>query len=173
MASRFHVLAEFDESKRNCRKRLADHNRRRRKPQLISAAAAASTKHDADCSTSMITPSKQLKNHFFFFKTKLIPFVHSINLCSCMASLAGTSGMAEQGDHRKDEVVVGALLLGEQEKLPHQQQCFSSLADQCKSRFLHHQNTWSSAPNEASTSMGGGPSGHLHLDQSMLELDFI
>ncbi|XP_074591039.1 squamosa promoter-binding-like protein 10 [Curcuma longa] len=54
--SRFHVLAEFDEAKRSCRKRLADHNRRRRKPQ---------TKHDADCSTSMITPSKQLKIHFF------------------------------------------------------------------------------------------------------------
>lgn len=65
MVSRFHVLAEFDEAKRSCRKRLADHNRRRRKPHLISAAAAAaSTKHDADCSTSMITPSKQLKNHF-------------------------------------------------------------------------------------------------------------
>ncbi|KAJ0984205.1 hypothetical protein J5N97_002561 [Dioscorea zingiberensis] len=31
--SRFHVLSEFDESKRSCRKRLADHNRRRRKPQ--------------------------------------------------------------------------------------------------------------------------------------------
>ncbi|KAH7671726.1 SBP domain-containing protein [Dioscorea alata] len=32
--SRFHVLSEFDETKRSCRKRLADHNRRRRKPQL-------------------------------------------------------------------------------------------------------------------------------------------
>ncbi|ERN07360.1 hypothetical protein AMTR_s00019p00235390 [Amborella trichopoda] len=29
--SRFHVLAEFDEVKRSCRRRLADHNRRRRK----------------------------------------------------------------------------------------------------------------------------------------------
>lgn len=31
--SRFHVLSEFDDGKRSCRKRLADHNRRRRKPQ--------------------------------------------------------------------------------------------------------------------------------------------
>ncbi|XP_038906757.1 squamosa promoter-binding-like protein 8 isoform X2 [Benincasa hispida] len=31
--SRFHVLAEFDNGKRSCRKRLADHNRRRRKTQ--------------------------------------------------------------------------------------------------------------------------------------------
>ncbi|KAF7137680.1 hypothetical protein RHSIM_Rhsim07G0032900 [Rhododendron simsii] len=29
--SRFHVLSEFDNGKRSCRKRLADHNRRRRK----------------------------------------------------------------------------------------------------------------------------------------------
>lgn len=30
---RFHSLAEFDEGKRSCRKRLDGHNRRRRKPQ--------------------------------------------------------------------------------------------------------------------------------------------
>ncbi|KAJ4798524.1 Squamosa promoter-binding protein [Rhynchospora pubera] len=30
--SRFHLLVEFDEVKRSCRKRLAGHNRRRRKP---------------------------------------------------------------------------------------------------------------------------------------------
>lgn len=32
--SRFHVLSEFDEGKRSCRKRLAGHNQRRRKPQF-------------------------------------------------------------------------------------------------------------------------------------------
>ncbi|KAL4015090.1 hypothetical protein IC575_027319 [Cucumis melo] len=31
--SRFHVVGEFDNGKRSCRKRLADHNRRRRKTQ--------------------------------------------------------------------------------------------------------------------------------------------
>lgn len=31
---RFHILAEFDDGKRSCRKRLAGHNKRRRKPQL-------------------------------------------------------------------------------------------------------------------------------------------
>ncbi|KAG2644456.1 squamosa promoter-binding-like protein 18 isoform X2 [Panicum virgatum] len=31
--SRFHLLAEFDDAKRSCRKRLDGHNRRRRKPQ--------------------------------------------------------------------------------------------------------------------------------------------
>lgn len=32
--SRFHLLVEFDDGKRSCRKRLAGHNERRRKPQL-------------------------------------------------------------------------------------------------------------------------------------------
>ncbi|XP_058070523.1 squamosa promoter-binding-like protein 6 [Magnolia sinica] len=32
--SRFHLLAEFDDGKRSCRKRLAGHNERRRKPQI-------------------------------------------------------------------------------------------------------------------------------------------
>ncbi|CAM6082190.1 unnamed protein product [Calypogeia fissa] len=36
--SRFHVLTEFDEGKRSCRRRLAGHNERRRKPQPESAA---------------------------------------------------------------------------------------------------------------------------------------
>ena len=33
LLSRFHLLAEFDDGKRSCRKRLAGHNERRRKPQ--------------------------------------------------------------------------------------------------------------------------------------------
>ncbi|PON79729.1 SBP-box transcription factor [Parasponia andersonii] len=32
--SRFHLLSEFDDGKRSCRRRLAGHNERRRKPQL-------------------------------------------------------------------------------------------------------------------------------------------
>lgn len=32
--SRFHLLCEFDDGKRSCRRRLAGHNQRRRKPQV-------------------------------------------------------------------------------------------------------------------------------------------
>ncbi|KAJ0255974.1 Squamosa promoter-binding-like protein 16 [Hirschfeldia incana] len=42
--SRFHLLSEFDEGKRSCRRRLAGHNRRRRKTQtdeVTSGAVAA------------------------------------------------------------------------------------------------------------------------------------
>lgn len=41
--SRFHSLLEFDDGKRSCRKRLADHNRRRRKPQPATAAVVAAS----------------------------------------------------------------------------------------------------------------------------------
>ncbi|XP_008796149.2 squamosa promoter-binding-like protein 13 [Phoenix dactylifera] len=41
--SRFHVLAEFDQGKRSCRKRLADHNRRRRKSQDLTTATITIT----------------------------------------------------------------------------------------------------------------------------------
>lgn len=41
--SRFHVLSEFDEGKRSCRKRLADHNRRRRKPQPNAVVTVSNT----------------------------------------------------------------------------------------------------------------------------------
>ncbi|XP_076955159.1 squamosa promoter-binding-like protein 16 [Bidens hawaiensis] len=37
--SRFHLLSEFDEGKRSCRRRLAGHNRRRRKTQPEDAAS--------------------------------------------------------------------------------------------------------------------------------------
>jgi hypothetical protein len=38
---RFHLLEEFDEGKRSCRRRLAGHNRRRRKTQPDADAARA------------------------------------------------------------------------------------------------------------------------------------
>ncbi|XP_020572090.1 squamosa promoter-binding-like protein 18 [Phalaenopsis equestris] len=45
--SRFHLLMEFDEVKRSCRKRLDGHNRRRRKPQVeaTNAGNLYSTQH--------------------------------------------------------------------------------------------------------------------------------
>ncbi|KAL0446986.1 UNVERIFIED_CONTAM: Squamosa promoter-binding-like protein 6 [Sesamum latifolium] len=45
--SRFHVLAEFDEGKRSCRKRLAGHNERRRKPQFDNHLGASYFTTDA------------------------------------------------------------------------------------------------------------------------------
>ena len=50
---RFHVLAEFDDAKRSCRKRLTEHNRRRRKP----AAASTASSKDAAASPPAKKPS--------------------------------------------------------------------------------------------------------------------
>lgn len=43
MGSRFHLLSEFDEGKRSCRRRLAGHNKRRRKtqPEEVTSGAIA------------------------------------------------------------------------------------------------------------------------------------
>ncbi|XP_073047382.1 squamosa promoter-binding-like protein 8 isoform X1 [Primulina eburnea] len=42
--SRFHLLSEFDNGKRSCRKRLADHNRRRRKCQQTNQETGSANK---------------------------------------------------------------------------------------------------------------------------------
>lgn len=65
--SRFHVLSEFDNGKRSCRKRLADHNRRRRKniqqennkkQPLISKSPAESGSAHSSTVTVAISPPR-------------------------------------------------------------------------------------------------------------------
>ncbi|KAH0898005.1 hypothetical protein HID58_047573 [Brassica napus] len=46
--SRFHLLSEFDEGKRSCRRRLAGHNRRRRKTQPEEIVAPNNTSNNAN-----------------------------------------------------------------------------------------------------------------------------
>ncbi|KAJ9188503.1 hypothetical protein P3X46_003856 [Hevea brasiliensis] len=50
--SRFHLLSEFDNGKRSCRKRLADHNRRRRKSHQINQETHKSQPETARNSSS-------------------------------------------------------------------------------------------------------------------------
>ncbi|KAG7025960.1 Squamosa promoter-binding-like protein 8 [Cucurbita argyrosperma subsp. argyrosperma] len=57
--SRFHVLAEFDNGKRSCRKRLADHNRRRRKTQHISNQGSPKTQRLQTTTTSTTSSTEQ------------------------------------------------------------------------------------------------------------------
>lgn len=44
--SRFHVVEEFDEGKRSCRRRLAGHNKRRRKTHPDNADSAISLNNE-------------------------------------------------------------------------------------------------------------------------------
>ena len=60
---RFHLLAEFDDAKRSCRKRLDGHNRRRRKPQP-----------DTMNSGSFMTSQQGILHPLSFFLVQQVPF---------------------------------------------------------------------------------------------------
>ncbi|CAF2084630.1 squamosa promoter-binding-like protein 14 [Brassica rapa] len=54
--SRFHLLSEFDEGKRSCRRRLAGHNRRRRKttqPEEVASGVVAPGNRDSTSNANM------------------------------------------------------------------------------------------------------------------------
>ncbi|GAB4859020.1 hypothetical protein Ancab_010489 [Ancistrocladus abbreviatus] len=60
--SRFHVLQEFDEGKRSCRRRLAGHNRRRRKAQPETALNLESLNDERSSSYLLISLLRILSN---------------------------------------------------------------------------------------------------------------
>lgn len=74
--SRFHLLSEFDNGKRSCRKRLADHNRRRRKTQhpntqdihkshnTLDSSATRSPPESGTQSTSSVTVAVSPPDYF-------------------------------------------------------------------------------------------------------------
>lgn len=57
--SRFHLLKEFDDDRRSCRKRLAGHNRRRRKTQPDAATALACLLADQSLLSRIISATGQ------------------------------------------------------------------------------------------------------------------
>ncbi|KAL9258503.1 Squamosa promoter-binding-like protein [Drosera capensis] len=60
--SGFHVLEEFDEGKRSCRRRLAGHNKRRRKTQPEPAVSVHSSNDEQDSGYALINLLKMLSN---------------------------------------------------------------------------------------------------------------
>ncbi|KAI3841217.1 hypothetical protein MKX03_004921 [Papaver bracteatum] len=60
--SRFHLLEEFDEGKRSCRRRLAGHNKRRRKPQREATFSGSSMNDEEARSCLFVTLLKILSN---------------------------------------------------------------------------------------------------------------
>ncbi|CAL5425840.1 unnamed protein product [Camellia sinensis] len=60
--SRFHVLKEFDDGKRSCRRRLAGHNRRRRKTQPDAVVNSSSFNDDQASSYLLINLLRILSN---------------------------------------------------------------------------------------------------------------
>ena len=62
LMGRFHVLQEFDEGKRSCRRRLAGHNRRRRKAHPDTAVNGGSLNDERGSSYLLISLLRILSN---------------------------------------------------------------------------------------------------------------
>lgn len=60
---RFHELAEFDEAKRSCRRRLARHNERRRRKSTTSAAAGGARNEGRSTGISIKGQDHPLERH--------------------------------------------------------------------------------------------------------------
>ncbi|XP_062194949.1 teosinte glume architecture 1-like [Phragmites australis] len=81
--SRFHLLVEFDEAKRSCRKRLDGHNRRRRKPQPDTMISASFITTQQGTRFSPFTTPRQESNWPVVIKTEESPYyTHQIPLAS-------------------------------------------------------------------------------------------
>ena len=80
---RFHVLQEFDEGKRSCRRRLAGHNKRRRKTHLENLVNEGSLNDEKANSYLLISLLRILSNmhckHIFFIK-----FLYPVAFCPCL-----------------------------------------------------------------------------------------
>ena len=89
---RFHVLQEFDEGKRSCRRRLAGHNKRRRKTHLENLVNEGSLNDEKANSYLLISLLRILSNlhckHIFLssFCTLLL-YAHAGR--KCYQSIAG------------------------------------------------------------------------------------
>ncbi|KAK9274262.1 hypothetical protein L1049_019076 [Liquidambar formosana] len=78
--SRFHILSEFDNGKRSCRKRLADHNRRRRKSQQPNQDHHKSQLENARNSSSENLASKLYLEFFIFWNNSSINVSKNLNV---------------------------------------------------------------------------------------------
>ncbi|XP_058084198.1 squamosa promoter-binding-like protein 1 [Magnolia sinica] len=89
--SRFHILQEFDEGKRSCRRRLAGHNRRRRKTHPDAVVGGSSLNDDRAGSYLLITLLKILSNLHSNTSDQAKDQGLLSHLLRNLASIAGTS----------------------------------------------------------------------------------
>ncbi|OVA16667.1 Transcription factor [Macleaya cordata] len=91
-SSRFHLLQEFDEGKRSCRRRLAGHNRRRRKPQREAVFNGSSLNDEEARGYLLITLLRILSNLHSNNSDQTKDEVILSHLLRNLASLADTFG---------------------------------------------------------------------------------
>jgi len=83
LMGRFHVLQEFDEGKRSCRRRLAGHNKRRRKTHPENLVNEGSLNDEKGSSYLLISLLRILSN----LHCKHIKFLYSVAFCPCWVEL--------------------------------------------------------------------------------------
>lgn len=89
--SRFHVLEEFDEGKRSCRRRLAGHNRRRRKTHPENVPNGASMNNEGGSNYLLISLLRILANMQFNNSDQTKDQDLLSHLLRNLASLAGAT----------------------------------------------------------------------------------
>ncbi|XP_075478061.1 squamosa promoter-binding-like protein 1 [Primulina tabacum] len=90
--SRFHVLEEFDEGKRSCRRRLAGHNKRRRKTHPENVVNAATLNDERGSNYLLISLLKILSNIHSNDSDQTENQGLLSHLLRNLANLAGTTG---------------------------------------------------------------------------------
>ncbi|XP_073311628.1 squamosa promoter-binding-like protein 1 [Primulina huaijiensis] len=90
--SRFHVLEEFDEGKRSCRRRLAGHNKRRRKTHPENVVNAATLNDERGSNYLLISLLKILSNIHSNGSDQTENQGLLSHLLRNLANLAGTTG---------------------------------------------------------------------------------
>ncbi|AQL05173.1 Squamosa promoter-binding-like protein 13A [Zea mays] len=131
--SRFHVLSEFDEVKRSCRKRLAEHNRRRRKPATTASSKDAASPPAANKKTNggsiTCSYSTENKNDDLSCRAKSTMSSNTSSVISCQLDQPGN----------KHQLARPTLTLGaSQDNKDHQQQLSTMLHVQAAGGY-HHQ----------------------------------
>ncbi|XP_052204479.1 squamosa promoter-binding-like protein 1 isoform X2 [Diospyros lotus] len=123
--SRFHVLQEFDEGKRSCRRRLAGHNRRRRKTHPENVNNGGSLNNESSSSYLLVSLLRILSNMHTNSSDQMKDQDLLSHLLRNLASLAGSNqGRSLSGLLAGSQSLQNAgTSLGTPEKHPPNGQC--------------------------------------------------
>ncbi|XP_066378415.1 squamosa promoter-binding-like protein 10 [Miscanthus floridulus] len=195
--SRFHVLSEFDEVKRSCRKRLAEHNRRRRKPATTASSKDAASPpaikkpNGGSITSSYSTDNKNLST------AKSTMSSNTSSVISCLDQAGNkqlarptlTLGASQDKDHHQQ---LSTMLQVQAAGGHHQEQHFItslqvhnnggggnnnniilSCSSVCSSGALPSANGEVSDQNTTTTNNGNGNGGSSNNMHNLFEVDFM
>ncbi|GAB4830631.1 Cysteine desulfurase mitochondrial [Ancistrocladus abbreviatus] len=117
--SRFHVLQEFDEGKRSCRRRLAGHNKRRRKTQPDAPAVSGQSVNDEQANNYILTSLLRILSNMHV-NNRFDQTTDQDLVAHLLRSLANQSGMHGGKDisgllHESQKLLIGGTPTGNSE----------------------------------------------------------